>query len=59
MRKLEASEAFSNLLVVTSVSLAFTPFLLGDRLFVVVMGLINESSILLNQLSTFLTRLVS
>ena len=59
MRKLEASEAFSNLLVVTSVSLAFTPFLLGDRLFIVAMGLINESSVLLDQLSTFLTRLVS
>jgi hypothetical protein len=59
MRKIEASETLSNLLMATSVTLAFTPLLLGDQLFLVVTEFLTEGSVILDQLSTYLTRLVS
>ena len=59
MRKLEASETLSNLLIFTSVSLAFTPLLLGDRLLLIVTSFVNESFVILNQFSAYLTQLIS
>ena len=59
MKKNEFSEAASNLLIFGSVSLAFAPFLLGDRLTGVVAGLMQDSARLINQFSNYLTWLIS
>lgn len=59
MKKNEFSELGSNLLIVGSVSLAFTPFLLGDRLVLVVTGLMQEGGVMIDQFSNYLTWLVS
>jgi len=59
MKKNEFSEIVSNLLMVGSVSLAFAPFLLGDRLFPVVTGLIRESGVMISDVSSYVTWLVS
>jgi hypothetical protein len=59
MKKNEFSEIASNLLIVGSVSLAFAPFLLGDRLFVVVSGLMKDGGVLITQFSNYLAWLVS
>jgi len=59
MKKNEFSEIASNLLMVGSVSLAFAPFLLGDRLFLVVSGLMKDGVVMVGQISSYLTWLVS
>jgi len=59
MKKNEFSEIASNFLIVGSVSLAFTPFLLGDRLVLVVTGLMKEGGVMIDQFSNYLTWLVS
>jgi hypothetical protein len=59
MKKNEFSELASNLLIVGSVSLAFTPFLLGDRLVWVVTGLMREGGIMIDQVGNYLTWLIS
>lgn len=59
MKKNEFSEIASNLLIFGSVSLAIAPFLLGDRLGLVVAGLMQDSASLINQFSNYLTWLVS
>lgn len=59
MKKNEFSELASNLLIVGSVSLAFAPFLLGDRLVLVVTGLMKEGGVMLDQFSNYLVWLVS
>jgi hypothetical protein len=59
MKKSELSDAASNLLIVGSVSLAFTPLLLGDRLVLVVTGLMRDGGVLIDQFSNYLTWLVS
>jgi hypothetical protein len=59
MKKNEFSEIGSNMLIVGSVSLAFAPFLLGDRLGLVVSGLMKDGVVLVTQFSNYLTWLVS
>lgn len=59
MKKNEFSEFGSNLLIIGSVSLAFTPFVLGDRLILVVTGLMRDGGVLINQVGNYLTWLVS
>ena len=59
MKKNEFSEIASNLLIIGSVSLAFTPLVLGDRLVLVVTGLMQEGGVMVNQVSSYLTWLVS
>jgi hypothetical protein len=59
MKKNEFSEIASNLLIVGSVSIAFMPFLLGDRLFLVVSGLMKDGGVMITQISNYLTWLVS
>jgi len=59
MKKNEFSEIASNLLMVGSVSLAFVPFLLGDRLFLIVSGLMKDSAVMIGQISDYVTWLVS
>ena len=59
MKKNEFSEPASNLLVIGSVSLAFLPFLLGDRLFLIVTGLMKEGGVMIDQFGNYLIWLVS
>ena len=59
MKKNEFSEFGSNLLIFGSVSLAFTPFVLGDRLILVVTGLMHEGGVMIDQFSNYVSWLVS
>ena len=59
MRKLDLSDAASNLLIVGSVSLAFTPFVLGDRLVLIVAGLMKDGGVLIDQFSNYVMWLFS
>lgn len=59
MKKNEFSELASNLLIFGSVSVAFAPFVLGDRLLLVVTGLMKDGGVLITQFSNYLTWLVS
>lgn len=59
MKKNEFSELASNLLIFGSISLAFMPFLLGDRLLLVVSGLMKEGGVMIDQFSNYLVWLVS
>ena len=59
MKKNEFSEMASNLLIFGSVSVAFAPFLLGDRLIPVVTGLLHDGGAMIDQVSSYLMWLVS
>ena len=59
MKKNEFSELASNLLIIGSVSLAFMPFLLGDRLILIVSGLMKEGGVMIDQFGNYLLWLVS
>jgi hypothetical protein len=59
MKKNEFSEFTSNLLIAGSVSLAFTPLLLGDRLVLIVSGLLTDGGVMLHQFSDYVSWLVS
>ena len=59
MKKSDLSESASNLLIFSSVTVALTPFLLGDQLLVVVNGLVHEGGLLITQLSDYVSWLVS
>jgi hypothetical protein len=59
MKKHDLSEAASNVLIFSSVTVALMPFLLGDQLLVVVSGLMQEGGLLVNQFSDYVMYLVS
>ena len=59
MRKSDISDAASNLLIVGSVSLAFAPFVLGDRLVLIVAGFMKEGGVILDQFSNYVMYLFS
>jgi len=59
MKKNEFSEIASNLLIFGSVTLALAPFLLGDRLILIVTGLMKEGGVMIDQFGNYLTWLVS
>jgi hypothetical protein len=59
MKKNDLSELGSNLLIFGSVSVAFAPFVLGDRLILVVSGLIQEGSVMLHQFTNYVSWLIS
>ena len=59
MKKNEFSEIASNLLIMGSVSVAVLPFLLGDRLILIVTGLMKEGGLMISQFGDYLTWLVS
>ena len=60
MKKNDFSELGSNMLIVGSVSLAFAPFLLGgDRLFLLVTGLMKEGGVMFDQFSNYVSWLIS
>lgn len=59
MKKNELSEATSNILIFSSVSVAVTPFLLGDRLIPIVTGFVRDGGLMIDQFSNYLFWLVS
>ena len=59
MKKNELSEATSNMLIFSSVSVALMPFLLGDRLIPIVTGLMRDGGMLIDQVSNYISWLVS
>jgi hypothetical protein len=59
MKNNEWSETTSNFLVISSVLLALTPFLLGDQLVVIVTRAMKESGVMVDQFSAFLLGLFS
>ena len=59
MKKNDFSEIGSNLLIFGSVSLALAPFLLGDRLILVVTGLMKEGGVMIDQVSNYVSWLIS
>jgi hypothetical protein len=59
MKKIEITDVTSNLLVFSSVILAFMPFILGDRLVPIAESAIRESTIMCNEFSTFLLKMLS
>ena len=59
MKKLDLSEPASNLLIFGSVTLAFAPFVLGDRLVLIVSGFMKEGGVLMDQFSNYVSWLVA
>lgn len=59
MKKSDLSDAASNLLIFGSVTVAFMPFLLGDRLILVVSGLMEQGGVMLTQFSNYVSWLLS
>ena len=59
MKKNEFSELFSNLLIFGSVSLAILPFVLGDRLVLIVGGLMKDCGVMINQFHNYMNWLIS
>jgi hypothetical protein len=59
MKKLDLSDAASNLLIVGSVSLALAPFVLGDQLGLIVAGLMKDGAVMIDQFSNYVQYLFS
>ena len=59
MKKNDLSEATSNVLIFSSVSVALIPFLLGDRLIPVVTGLVRDGGLMINHFSDYVWWLLS
>jgi hypothetical protein len=59
MKKTDFSELASNLLVVGSLSLAFAPFVLGDRFMLVAQGLMQQGGVMIDQVGNYLSWLIS
>jgi len=59
MKKNEFSELLSNLLIIGSVSLAAMPFVLGDRLGLLVGGLMREGGMMIGHFQDYVSWLIS
>ena len=59
MKKNDVSEAVSNMLIFSSVSVALMPFLLGDRLIPIVSGLMRDGGVMVSQFSDYVWWLLS
>jgi hypothetical protein len=59
MKKNEFSELGSNLLIFGSVSVACAPFILGDRLVLVVGSLMTQGGLMLDQVTNYVSWLFS
>ena len=59
VQKLDVSSLVSNLLIASAVVAAAAPVLLGDRLVLLVSGIFRQGTILLQELSISLQRLLS
>ena len=57
MKKFQMADTASNLLVLSSVMVAFTPFLLGDRLVPMAGTALREFAMFFDQFSTYVTKL--
>ena len=56
MKRVELSDVSSNLLLISSVMVAITPLILGDRLALVAQNGLQELTIFFNELSTFVMK---
>ena len=59
MKKNELSEAASNMLIFSSVSIAVAPFLLGDRLIPIITGVMRDGGTMINQFGDYIWWLLS
>jgi hypothetical protein len=59
MKKSDLSDAASNVLIFGSVSLAFAPFVFGDRLVLIVAAFMKEGGVLIDQFSNYVSWLFS
>ena len=59
MKKNELSEAASNMLIFSSVSVALMPFLLGDRLLPIVTGFVEEGGAMISHVNDYIWWLLS
>ena len=59
MKKTDLSDAASNLLIIGSVTVAFMPFLLGDRLILIVSSFMEEGGVMISQFSNYGSWLLS
>jgi len=59
MKRVELSDVGSNALLISSVMVALTPLLLGDRLALVAQNGLQELTVFFNQLSTFVMKALS
>ena len=59
MKRIEFSDATSNLLLVSSIMLAITPLILGDQLVLIVTSAMRDCGICLNDANTYLIQLFS
>ena len=59
MKRVELSDTASSLLVLSSVLVAITPFLLGDRLVLIAGSTLRQGAIMLNELNTYVMGLLS
>jgi len=59
MKKNEFSELGSSLLIFGSVTLAVAPFVLGDRLILVVSGLLSDGGMMIDRVGNYLSWLIS
>ena len=59
MKRVELSDLSSNLLLLSSVMVALTPFVLGDRLVLLAQNGFQELSVLFNEMSLFVMKALS
>ena len=59
MKKNDVSEAVSNMLIFSSVSVALVPFVLGDRLIPIVTGFMRDGGTMINQFNDYIRWLLS
>ena len=59
MKKNDVSEAVSNMLIFSSVSVALIPFVLGDRLIPIVTGFMRDGGTLITQFNAYVSWLLS
>ena len=59
MKRVELSDVSSNVLLISSVMLALTPFLLGDKLVLVAQNGLRELAVFMNEMSTFVMKALS
>ena len=59
MKKIDVADLTSNVLIFSSVMVALTPFLLGDQLPAIVNNALSDGSMMLTQLSGYVSYLLS
>jgi hypothetical protein len=59
MKRVELSDISSNVLLISSVLVALTPFMLGDRLVLLAQNGLRELAVFLNEMSTFVMKALS